>query len=240
MRSVVWDGGRRTAMVRRRAVNAYADDEQLARSCARDDASALAAFEARFSADLRRVHASARTTKVSLEDFLQGLRLKLFVARPPKILEYAATGPLRAWVRTVATRTLLDMARPAHLNERATDDALLEVPAPSDDPDLAYLKRLYGAATKAALRDAARTLSPEERNVLREHYARALSIDQIAALHGCHRATAARRIERARERLLGEVRVLLREKLGISERSLESVLRLVKSDLHVTLDRVLS
>src|SRR5262249_27998389 len=108
------------------------------------------------------------------------------------------------------------------------------------DPDLAYLKRLYGAATKNALREAARALSPEERNVLRDAYARSLSIDQIAGIHGCHRATAARRIERARDRLLTTVRVVLRDKLGVSERALESVLRLVKSDLHVTLERVLS
>lgn len=216
-------------------------DLWLACACAEGDGAAIAAFDALFADDLVRAHARARTTKIALDDFVQAVRVKLMSSEQPKIRDYIGLGPLRAWVRTVATRTLLDMARPSYLNERPTDDGkFLDVPAPADAPDLAYAKRLYGAAMHTAIQDAAAALSPEERNVLREHYARGLTVDQIAQLHGYHRATAARRVQRARDALLDGIRALLAERLGLSGAELESVLRLVQSEIDVTLERVLA
>jgi RNA polymerase sigma-70 factor (ECF subfamily) len=220
----------------------HAEDLLLACACAAGNARAISAFESLFHDDLRRAHGKTRATKIAFDDFAQALRQKLFVAPSAKIAEYQGTGSLRGWVRTVATRELLDMLRPAHLAERPEGDgqAFARIPAPGDAPDLQYIKRLYGAAVTAALQDAAKELEPEERNVLREMYARGLTIDQIAALRGIHRATAARRVQRARELLLSRVRALLEERLGVNEDSLRSVLRLVETELHVTLERVLA
>ena len=216
-------------------------DLWLACSCAEGDAAAIGAFDALFANDLVRAYERARTTKIALDDFVQAVRVKLMSTAHPKIRDYVGFGPLRAWVRTVATRTLLDMTRPLYLKERPTDDAkFLEVPAPTDAPDLAYAKRLYGVAMQQAIQDAAAALTPEERNVLRDHYARGLTVDQIAQLHGYHRATAARRVQRARDALLEGIRLLLAERLGLSGAELESVLRLVRSQMNVTLERVLA
>jgi RNA polymerase sigma-70 factor (ECF subfamily) len=90
---------------------------------------------------------------------------------------------------------LVDLARKAPTEETPLDDAgPLAVPAPGDDPELEYLKRTYRAEIRQAFEEAARGLEPEERNLLRDHYAHGLSIDRIAVVHGFHRATAARRI----------------------------------------------
>jgi len=216
-------------------------DLWLACACAGGDEAAIAAFDRLFAEDLARAHRRASTSRVALDDFLQILRIKLMGSATPKIHEYAGLGPLRAWVRTVATRTLLDLNRPAHAKERSADDGVfLAIPAPGDAPDLAYAKRLYGDALREAVQDAAAALSPEERNILREHYARGLSIDQLAKLHGYHRATAARRVQSARETLLAGVRSRLGERLGLANQELESALRLVQSEINITLERLLA
>jgi RNA polymerase sigma-70 factor (ECF subfamily) len=178
--------------------------------------------------------------RVGYDDFLQVFRQKLFSAPSPKIAEYGGMGDLRAWLRVVATRTALDLVRAQRRVERPTaDDDILAVPAPGDDPDLAYLKSVYGNEVARAIEEAAKELSPEERNVLREHYAQGLTIDQIGAVHGIHRATAARRVERAREQLAANARRILGERLGVSDSELDSVMRLVQSEMRISFKRVL-
>ncbi|MGE3669169.1 MAG: transcriptional regulator, partial [Polyangiaceae bacterium] len=79
---------------------------------------------------------------------------------------------------------------------------------------------------------------PEQRNVLRAYYGQGSSIDVIAAGRGVHRATAARRVGQAREQLLSDTRRLLIAELKLSRSELESVMRLIQSQLHLTLSRV--
>jgi RNA polymerase sigma-70 factor (ECF subfamily) len=215
-------------------------DLALACACGAGDTRAIAALGERYHADLKRAFGRIRLPQLGFDDFLQVLREKLFAAASPKIAEYGGMGDLRAWLRVVATRTALDLARTTRRYEQpGADAAMLAVPAPGDDPGLAYLKRMYGKAMRAAVEEAAAALSPEERNVLREHYARGLTIDQIASIHGFHRATAARRVQRARDGLVRRTRAILGERLGMSDTDLDSVMRLVQSDLHMSVRRVL-
>jgi RNA polymerase sigma-70 factor (ECF subfamily) len=215
-------------------------DLVLACACAAGDTRAITALETRFQADVKRAFKRLRTANIAFDDFLQVFRQKLLAAPNAKIAEYGGLGDLRAWLRVVATRTALDLVRAQRRVERPTaDDAILAVPTPADDPDLAYLKNVYGKEVALAIEAAAKELAPEERNVLREHYAQGLTIDQIGAVHGIHRATAARRVQRARETLVASARRLLGEKLGVSESELDSVMRLVQSELRISVKRVL-
>jgi RNA polymerase sigma-70 factor (ECF subfamily) len=144
-------------------------------------------------------------------------------------------------VRVVATRTLIELARATKDAESIDDeknDGVLPLTAPDDDPEMAYLKRRYAAEVKEAFEEAAGELGPEDRNVLREHYARGLSIDQIAAVRGVHRATAARRLVSARDSVLAGTRRILMTRLRLSRAELESVVRMVESRMHVTAERV--
>src|SRR5262249_43055522 len=78
------------------------------------------------------------------------------------------------------------------------DEILAALPAEGSDPEIEHFKRLYAAEFRAALSEAIAGLASRERNLLRHGFADALSIDQIGALYGVHRSTAARWIHAAR------------------------------------------
>jgi len=66
-----------------------------------------------------------------------------------------------------------------------------------------------------------------------------LSIDQIGALYHLHRATAARRVVKAREALLTATRTALAARLGLTTEQLESVLQLIASRMDASVERLL-
>ena len=212
----------------------------LASDCARNIPGAIARFDAVYAAEIRIVHARARGSKPCLDELAQVVRVKLFAGESPRIREYRGTGSLKNWVRVVATRTLIEMARATKDAESIEDSGVIPLTAPDDDPEMAYLKRRYASEVKEAFEEATKELGAEDRNVLREHYARGLSIDQIAAVHGIHRATAARRLVSARESVLASTRRILMARLRLSRAELESVVRMVESRMHVTAERVFS
>ena len=213
----------------------------LASDCARNIPGAIARFEAVYAAEVRIVHARARgNNKPALDELAQAVRVKLFAGESPRIREYRGTGSLKNWVRVVATRTLIEIARATKVADSIEDSGIVPLTAPDDDPEMAYLKRRYATEVKDAFEAAVAELSAEGRNVLREHYARGLSVDQIAAVHGVHRATAARRLASARDEVLAGTRRILMTRLRLSRAELESVVRMVESRMHVTAERVFS
>ncbi len=220
------------------APSLYATDMSLAWSCARGDAHAIATFDVLHADLLRAVHARTRGDKPPFDEFVQVLRTKLFVGPSPRIAEYRGMGALSAWVRVVATRVLIEAVRSAKRTEPIEESGVIPLVAPDDDPEMAYLKRRYAREVKEAFELAAARLDASERNVLREHYVCKLGIDQIAGVHGIHRATAARRLANAREAVLRGTRQLLMEKLKLPRDDLESVVRMVESRMHVTVERI--
>jgi RNA polymerase sigma-70 factor (ECF subfamily) len=218
-----------------------AGDLFLACACARGDERAVAIFRERYGADVDRALARVRVASMETQDLSQELARRMLVPPDPKIADYSGRGDLRAWVRVVATRFALDLARLKKNNaERPTDESsFASLPAASDSPELAVFRRLYQQEVKLAIEEAARSLGVEERNALREHYVRGLTVDQIAEVHGIHRATAARRVQRARDVLIASVKATLTARHGLAGRDLVSIMGLVRSQLHVTMDRVL-
>lgn len=228
------DEGVEAALLGRRLEDSY-----LAMACASRDPAALKAFDREFSQDLHVAHSRLGNRAPGFDDFVQTLRRKLFVDEPPGILRFDGTGSLRSWLRVTAVRTLLDMTRSKSSTEVATRDEVFEgVPAAEDDPELAYLKVNYRHAFREAFEQAAQQLEPQARNVLRAHFVHGMTIDEIAASHGIHRATAARRLAGAREDLLRDTRRILLARLSLSRDELASVMRLIESRLHVTLQRL--
>lgn len=219
-------------------------DLWLACACAEGDAGALAAFDATFSGELRIVRARLRKSAAEAEDFVQGCRQRLFAPPRPKIGEYSGQGDLRNWLRVTLVRMLIDHQRSTR--QRDAREQLVEpgasqdVPAPSGDVELDFLKRQYGAAFREAFEAAANSLEPGERNLLRQCFADGLSVDELGALYGVHRATAARRVARARARLLDATRAWLMERLGLDRAELDSVMRLIESNVHVSVQRILT
>lgn len=188
----------------------------------------------------------ARGVGADLDELMFSLEGKLFDPLESKLAHFSGSGELDGWLSVLATRTWLNLKRDRRElpREPASDEAEAGLLGQAgeridaQDPELAYLKELYREQFRAAFTQAAANLEPEQRNVLRAYYGRGSSIDVIAAGRGVHRATAARRVGQAREQLLAETRRLLLAELNLSRGDLESVMRLIQSQLHLTLSRV--
>lgn len=158
----------------------------------------------------------------------------------PALAGYGGRGDLRGWVRVVAVREAYKLLRADRGRVGVEDDEMFDVLAsPGEDPELAILKQRYRNEFRTAFRGAVAALPRRERTALRLHVLDGLSIDEIAPMYSVHRATAARWLARARERLLVETRRELRRALGIDDEQVDSVIRLIQSRLDVTLDTVL-
>ena len=178
----------------------------------------------------------------TVADLRQILREKLFVAPPggrPALAEYAGQGQLDSWLRITAVRVFLDLGRRKdRAREAPIADGVLTMPDPGD-LSLEVIKAEYRAAVAQAMRDAADELDAADRHLLHQHYVAGLSIDQLGVALGIHRATAARRVVRAREALVGATRALLVTRLRLANEELDEVIGMVLSRLDVSIPKLL-
>jgi RNA polymerase sigma-70 factor (ECF subfamily) len=216
-------------------------DLYLACACAHRVDRAAALFTAEFGADLERAAVRIRAPGVSPEDARQMLLHRILVGdeeRRPKIESYSGRGSLRNWVRAVAARAAIDLHRKGGHRELGATESLLETLTDSADPEIEYLKRHYRDQFNRAFEAAVNALPARSRNYLRHAFIDRLTIDQVAALYGVHRATAARRLAAARDALLAATRTALIEQLEIGETELDSIMRLIGSRFEVSVQRI--
>jgi RNA polymerase sigma-70 factor (ECF subfamily) len=221
----------------------HASDLYLACACAAGNRAALAAFETHFLADIRRHISLVHAQATFLDDVRQRVREELLVAkdgRAPKIANFSGQGPLAGWLRVVAVRTALTMRRGRAASGSDADVDELDVASETVDPELDYLKARCRAEFKDAFVSAVATLAKEERTALRLHYLDGLTLEETASLQGVSRATVGRSLARARDLIVRETQRLLLARLGLDQRSYESVLRLVQSQLDVSMHRYLT
>ena len=218
-------------------------DLYLACACAEGLPLAHAAFEARVLPEVHVAVARLKLPPSSVDEVRQLVRQKMLVPgpdTPARLAAYPGTGPLSGWVRAAALWLALDLQRQRSNQDVSMEDSTLSLLVdPGDDPELVYLKTTYRAEFNTAFTQALANLSPRERNTLRLKYLDGLSIDQLGALYGVHRATAARWVVAAQQALLEETRRLLTERLRLTGSQLDSVLRLISSQLDVSLSRLL-
>src|SRR5687767_4913474 len=180
-----------------------AGDVALAAACAAQEPTAHAAFDS----VLTEVDAAGATTRAPrdlVEEVKQLLRVQLLVAKddkPAGIAGYKGKGPQRGWVRITATRELIRHLKKAS-REQPVDEMARRLDEATDDPVLEQLKSEYHTHFAKALRDAIADLSAEDRTLLRQQIVDGLSIDELGAAFGVHRATAARWVNRARAALV--------------------------------------
>lgn len=217
-------------------------DLYLACAAAAGDGAAARALDARILAAvepaIRRVDASASF----VDEVRQLLRMRLLVGvdgAPPRLAEYRGRGPLVAWARVAAVRIALNLKRDERPAD-AGDEVLGELAAADPDPEIRHLVTLYRAELGAALRAAFGALGDRERTLLRLHYVDHLKLAQIAALYRVHESTASRWIGAAVESVSMGARRRLTERLALSPSTLDSLTRLVRSDLDLSLGRLLA
>jgi RNA polymerase sigma-70 factor (ECF subfamily) len=218
----------------------------LACACSRQIPRALAAFDRDYMREVDIALARMRIGPPRLSDVKQLVRQRLFVGAgtagapsgPGKIIEYAGRGDLRRWVRSVAVRTCLNELRKGRREILVDDEQLIAQHAiAADDPELEYMKRTYAHEFRAAFGEALRQLGAREQTLLRYHHVDGLNIDEIGAIYRIHRVTAFRWIEKAKELLARSTLEALRARLKLPASELDSVLRMIRSQIDLSLVR---
>lgn len=215
-------------------------DLHLACACALGKPRALESFERHCLSDLAAVLARFSASTEFHDEVRQAVRERLFVCRPgthARIEDYGGRGSLAGWVRVVAVRLAVDLLRQRGKQPMAAEDDVIQSLAISADSELRVLAEKYRGEVKAAFQEAFAALSASERNLLRLHYLDGLTIDEIAAMKRVHRSTAARRIVRCCEHVATRTHRILVERLGIEASQVDSVMRLLRSHLDLSLER---
>lgn len=176
------------------------------------------------------------------DDQEQALWLRLLTAVPggrPQIEGYSGLGPLQSWLCVAAVR----QARRAVARPREAllgDDALLELIGADRGSELGFFKERYRDELRAAFAAAVRALSPRERNILRCHLDGGMTNAQIGVLCGVHPGTVKRWMAAIRGKLLDETRRALMTRLGLALAEVDSVIRLIQSDLDLSFDLMMA
>jgi RNA polymerase sigma-70 factor (ECF subfamily) len=217
------------------------DELYLTCACTRGDARAHAHLETRYFGQVVASLARLRLGTLRIDEIKQTLRARLLVSdggRRPRIAAYSGRGDLGSWLRVTAVRAALRQLRTEKRAERAHAE-LRQMPIADADAELAMLKRQYGSQVRAALASSLEGLGTREKNLLWQYYLDGLTIQQIGALYGTHRVTVARWLDAIRQRLLDDTRHVLVSSLRTSQGECESIIRMVQSQLELTLHRLL-
>lgn len=218
------------------------DDLYLACACARGEVRAIVAFEARYASVIGRAVARFARTPEKRDELRQLLRERLFVASPggqARIASYTGQGHLENWIRVAAVRAFMNAER-GKKPVSSVDDESFSAMADGHDLELDFLKVHYRGAFRRAFAEAIAGMSSTDRLVLRLSVLQNLSCDELAAALGVHRATAARRVAKAKQALVDGTRKELAAALHVDNSELASVLRLVESNLDLSISRLLA
>jgi RNA polymerase sigma-70 factor (ECF subfamily) len=214
-------------------------DLYLACACLDGDVAAVRAFDELLEEVARKLRRSDFTDDALAE--AKQLARQVLLPRgdaPPALADYTGRGALYSWLRVVVGRELLRVVGGAH-RQVTLSTVQLGLPDDAHDPETAYLKAHYESEFKRAFAAAMGELPDQDRRALRYAIVERLTIDEIARLEQIHRATAARDVARARARLADRTRAALQARLSVEQTQLESILRLVSSQLDVSVCRLL-
>jgi RNA polymerase sigma-70 factor (ECF subfamily) len=96
------------------------------------------------------------------------------------------------------------------------------------------MRARYAPQVRSSFAHAMTELTPRQRNVLRQYHIDGLTIDQLAVLYKINRATAARWVAGARLALVTATRDRLVAELALEPHEVDSVIRLVRSQLSLS------
>ncbi|HEX2685998.1 MAG TPA: sigma factor-like helix-turn-helix DNA-binding protein [Kofleriaceae bacterium] len=218
------------------------EDLYLAFACALGVTPALESFARTLLAGVDAHVARFDASAVFKDEVRQILATKLLVAAPgeaPAIADYAGRAPLSAWVRIAAIRAALNLRRGNSGEvERAAMREVDELAA-AGDVELDVIRRRYRPAFEAAIARALAALPVRDRTLLRLRLVEGVEVDRIATMYGVHRTTMTRWLADVRAKLFDETRRILTAELGATDVELDSLAELIRSQLHVSLVRLL-
>jgi RNA polymerase sigma-70 factor len=212
-------------------------------ACLRGMASAHEAFERNYLARLPAKLRGLKQPAAMIDDICQIARVKLLVATPesaPKLGEYTGRGALMSWVLVTAGRIANKLRAAEKPAPDGDSDELFKVlPGQGIDPELDVMKRRHHADFRQAVLEAAATLSPDERHLMRLHFADRLSMYELATLFRVNQSTISRWLKSARQQVYEQTRRRLQERLGLSTPGFKSFLAFVDSQLDLSIRQLL-
>lgn len=221
----------------------HAADLYLACACAHCIPRALETFEKNFLSRVAAFLARSEQSRETVDEICQVLREKLFISTPhtrARIADYSGQGTLKNWLRVTARRTAISLHRMAKEHQtQPLDESIAEALSATESPELACIKQRYHVQLKDAFQSVLTTFSDEERNLLRLHLVAGLTLEQIARLFGVHPSTIMRRLEKLQTHLMRETIRRLKIHLRLDAQDLESLFALVRSQLDLSLSRIL-
>ena len=237
----------RAAIERAGDASIEADDLYLATACVHGVDGAVAAFEAKYGAEIDTALRARDKSDSAAADLRQAARERLFVGKAdgrPKLADYHGTGPLLHWLRVVVVRFRIDHTRrlkraPAETELQRSEGGGIAAEDLALDPEMTYLRSHYRELMQDVFAEAVASLEARERLVLRYQVVGRLSTERIGSAFGVHAATARRWAASAREQLWKHTRAGIMKRLGIRRAEFESIVRLVRSELDVSVARLL-
>lgn len=202
-------------------------DVALAAACLAKDEAALAQLESGPLSEARVHLATLGFPPHAVDEAIQRGRAKLIVEGA--LAGYRGRGPLATFVRTTIVRLAIDDQRVVHRDVEVSE--LLA--ASCVDPELEYMRSLYGEQLVAAVREAWAALAPHERYILSLRIFDGMEIDDVARIYNIHRATAGRRTAAARASLISQTRASLKKRLSVGDTTLDSILRIITTSVQL-------
>jgi RNA polymerase sigma-70 factor (ECF subfamily) len=202
-------------------------DVELATACLSQDETALAQLESGALAEARIHLATLGFAPDAVDEAIQRGRAKLIVDRA--LAGYRGRGPLATFVRTTVVRLAIDDQRVVRRDVEVSE--LLA--ASCVDPELEYMRSLYGEQLVAAVREAWAALAAHERYILSLRIFDGMEIDDVAQIYNIHRATAGRRTAAARASLISHTRASLKKRLSVGDTTLDSILRIITTSVQL-------
>jgi RNA polymerase sigma-70 factor (ECF subfamily) len=232
-------GGLSERRLNRALAAIHAADLHLACACAMSSRAAIEALELHFMARVPRFVRRIDRGAAFAAEVQQTLRVKLLVASPgarPRIGEFVGSCSLATWLRLWAVRVALAFVggRPepaANGSHEIADKLMMD----ALDLEREIVEQQHQQVFQEALDAALATLTEQERDLLRRHFVDDVSLEQLAAGYGVHRATCARWLAAAREKLQEDTRRRVIASLQLSPAEFESLAGLMQSGLSVTL-----
>ena len=218
-------------------VDLHTGDLAWARELAEGRREAIERYERELVPAITQQLAHRGFSQDEIAELQQTLRVRLFVGDdgPPAIASYAGRGKLKSWVLVASLREAV-RARQKQRREPATDDdALIALADRTDGLPPTLDKDRARETLRAALRIALAALPSRDRNLLRLGVIDGLTVDQIGALLGVHRATAARWLTSARDAITRGVRREVQRAVGADPFEAESLMRWADSRIDVSL-----
>jgi len=220
-----------------------AADLYIACGCAKGDQTAGGLFRERFFPGISAAVFKVGALPNQVEDIVQDVFKKIFLGgkeQEPKIHLYDGVGSLNTWLKVIAANMCIDMLRKRGRECTLQEGMLARLADQGEGQDLAYFKKYYKKEFKQAFETALGHLSDRERNVLRYTFLDGLTADQVAQIYNVHRVTVARWLSKTRRTLLQAIRRALRTEHQLSDKEIQSIVRLVETQVSLSMERLLN